>query len=134
MKWSPLAVVCCSLAAGCQVDHTAPEPVSVYGRYTLKTMNGQRVPAVFSSSPNFKIEFMRGMITLHQNQEFYDSTDIRRTEGTLVRRVMDVAQGTFVQNGAVISLSSTRGERYTVTFDQGTLTQNLAGSILVYRR
>jgi hypothetical protein len=77
---------------------------------------------------------MKGVVTLHPNLEFFDSTDIRRTEGTLVRRVMDVAHGTFVQTGAQISLSSTRGERYTMTFDQRTLTQSLAGSVLVYRR
>jgi hypothetical protein len=134
MKWSLLAVLGSGLVGGCHTDHTAPEPTSVYGRYVLRTMNGKPVPEVFSTSPTLRLEFMHGAVTLHPNHVFFDSTEIRRTEGTLVRRVIDVAQGTFVQTGALISLTSTRGERYSMTFDQRTLTQNLGGSVLLYRR
>jgi hypothetical protein len=122
------------LLAACQSDSTAPVETTVYGRYVLRTLDGDAVPAVFTDATNFKLEIMKGVVTLNQDHTFTDSTDVRRTEGTLVRRVVDVAAGTFEHNGAVITLSSTRGERYTMTFSDRTLTQNLGGSILVYRR
>jgi hypothetical protein len=122
------------LLAACQEDNTAPVETTVYGRYVLRTLDGDVVPAVFTDATNFKIEIMKGVVTLNTDHTFTDSTDVRRTEGTLVRRVIDVAAGTFAQNGGVVTFSSTRGERYTMTFADRTLTQNLGGSILVYRR
>ncbi|MGH7467273.1 MAG: hypothetical protein ACRENP_04735 [Longimicrobiales bacterium] len=119
---------------GCYSDSAAPTATTVHGRYLLRTIDERPIPAVFTEQANLKLEFMRGVITLQADLTFTDSTEIRRTENQLVRRVIDVAEGTYTHNQDVINLRSTRGENYNVSFFGQSLTQNLAGIILVYRR
>jgi hypothetical protein len=134
MKLAGLLIALLALSPGCYSDSAAPAPTTVHGRYTLRTLNSEPVPAVFTEQSNLKLEFIRGVITLQPDLTFTDSTEIRRTENALVRRLIDVAEGTYTRDGAVVSLSSSRGEHYEVTFGGHTLTQNLAGVVLLYRR
>ncbi len=121
------------LLAGCYEEVGGPAP-TIFGRYTLRSVDGEAVPVIMSQVPNFKLEIMTGTITLNSDNTFKDSTDMRRTDGTVARIVTDVAQGSFVRTGDVIDLSSTRGEHYSMTVAERTLTQNLSGNILLYRK
>ena len=134
MKLAGFLFLLLGLSIGCYSDSAAPTPSTVQGRYTLRTLDDRPLPAVFTEVSNLKLEFMRGVITLQPDLTFTDSTEMRRTENALARRIIDVAEGTYTRNGNVISLSSSRGEHYEVTFGGQTLTQDLAGVILIYRR
>jgi hypothetical protein len=121
------------LLAGCYEEIGGPGP-TIFGRYSLRSVDGEAVPVIMSEVPNFKLEIMTGTILLNNDNTFTDSTEMRRTDGQVARIVTDVAHGNFVRTGDVIDLSSTRGEHYSMTIAQRTLTQNLGGSILVYRK
>jgi hypothetical protein len=122
--------------AGCYSETSEPESFTLHGRYTLRTVDDQPLPAVMADQPNLRIEFLRGVVTLNPDLSFTDSTEVRRTESTLVRRVIDVAFGTYAQSGDVVNLNSTRGEHYSMTVRNvnQSLTQQLAGSVLIYRK
>ena len=121
-------------AGGCFHDSTAPVPVSIHGRWVLKSMDGAPVPQVYAEVSNFRLEIVRGTLILNPDNTFSDTTDIRRTENQLLRRVIDVAEGTFMHVGDTIKLSSTRGEKYFMIFVDQSLKQNLGGKILLYKR
>ena len=121
------------LLIGCYEEVGGPAP-TIFGRYSLRTVDGEAVPVILTDIPNFKVEIMTGTIFLNADNTFTDSTEIRRTDGQVARIVTDVAHGSFVHNGATIDLNSTRGEHYSMTLADRTLTQNLGGNILLYRR
>ena len=121
------------LLAGCYEEVGGPAP-TIFGRYLLRSVDGQAVPAIMTDIPNFKVEIMTGTIFLNNDNTFTDSTEIRRTDGQVARIVTDVAHGSFVRTGDTIDLSSTRGEHYSMTIADRTLTQNLGGSVLLYRK
>ena len=97
-------------------------------------MDGEPVPHVYTEVTNFKLEFVGGSLTLREDNTFSDSTDLRRTENQVAHRVIDVAEGNWVQAGDTLKLNSTRGEHYFMLFSAQSLTQNLGGRILLYRR
>ena len=121
------------LLIGCYEEVGGPAP-TIFGRYSLRTVDGEAVPVILTDIPNFKVELMTGTIFLNADNTFTDSTQIRRTDGQVARIVTDVAHGSFVRSGDIIDLSSTRGERYSMTIADRTLTQNLSGNILLYRK
>lgn len=123
------------LLAGCFNDTAAPLPTDqIFGRYPLRRMNGEELPQVYTDLPTFRLEIVRGVITLNPDSTFADSTELRRIENSQTRRVIDVAEGRFELIGDTLHLRSTRGERYSMHFTSRTLTQQLGGSILVYRK
>ena len=129
------AIVAVSLAVGgCFHDSTAPVPATIHGRWVLKSMDGAPVPQIYAEVTNFKLEIVRGTLVLNADNTFSDTTDIRRTENQLARRVIDVAEGTFTQVADTVKLNSTRGEKYFMIFANRSLTQNLGGKILLYKR
>ena len=128
------ALLAVTLTAACFHDSTAPIPGTIHGRWVLKSMDGAPVPQIYAEVSNFRLEIVRGTLVLNEDNTFSDTTDLRRTENQLLRRVIDVAEGTFAQVGDTIKLSSTRGEKYFMIFAEQSLRQNLGGRILLYRR
>ena len=122
------------LATACYSDSAGPVADTTEGRYTLRTVDDQPLPAVIADVPNFRVEFMRGIVTLQSDLSFTDSTEVRRTENQVVRRVIDVAAGTWSRTGNIVTLNSTRGEHYTMTLSGRELRQTLAGSTLLYKK
>jgi hypothetical protein len=123
------------LATGaCFHDSMAPNPPTIHGRWRLHTMDGEPLPYVYAEVTNFKLEFVGGTLTLREDNTFSDSTDLRRTEYQLARRVIDVAEGNWTQVADTIKLNSTRGEHYFMVFSAQTLKQDLGGRILLYKR
>jgi hypothetical protein len=128
--------------SACGTDSSGPEP-GRYGRYTLRSINGNRPPAVLFESATSRLEFLSGTLRLNSDQTFTDSTELKVTplfrgdplQGGEVRQTTDVAWGLLRFAGDTVYLTSTRGEQYYMVFQvTGSLTQTLAGARLLYRR
>lgn len=119
------------------IDATAPIE-SRYGRYILHRINGDELPQQMVENAAMRIEFLSGALRINADGTFTDSTELRVTTfsgGNFVRLSTDVAAGTYRIAGDTVFYSSTRGEFYRMTFQSpNTLRQELAGSILIYRR
>ena len=108
-----------------------------YGHYTLHRMNGELLPATFTANTIGRVEFLRGSLWLHRDGSFSDSTEVKVTtlSDGAQRFVLDVASGMFRISNDTLYLNSTRGEQYHMRFQvAGSLTQELSGSTLVYRK
>lgn len=82
------------LLAGCYEEVGGPAP-TIFGRYSLRSVDGEAVPVIMSEVPNFKLEIMTGTILLNNDNTFTDSTELRRTDGQVARIVTDVARGSL---------------------------------------
>jgi hypothetical protein len=132
----------CVLAASCGDDASGPES-SRFGRYVLRSLNGNNVPTIQAENANARLEFLSGSLRINSDNTFTDSTEIRVTPmfrgdplpGGEVQHYYDVAWGLHRISGDTVYFSSIRGERYHMVFQaSGTLTQELAGNRLQYRR
>lgn len=130
------------LLAACTADTAGPENTRL-GRYRLSSIDGENVPTIYMESANSRMEFLSGALRLNQDGTFTDSTEVRVTPmyqgrplvgGEVVHRY-DVAWGLQRMSGDTVYLDSVRGEHYFMVFQaSGTLMQELAGSLLLYRR
>lgn len=130
------------LCASCNSDSAGPENGHL-GRYRLSTIDGRAVPAIHTETANSRLEFLSGALRLNTDGTFTDSTTIRVTPmfrgqplpGGEVVQTVDVAWGLHHMSGDTIYLDSVRGEHYFMILQaSGSLTQDLAGATLVYRR
>lgn len=134
-----LALACVVAACG---DSAGPD-AGRNGRYVLRTINGQRLPAVVQETASGRLEFFSGALRLNTDMTFTDSTDLKVTPmfmgaplvgGEVVRRT-DVAWGLYHISGDTVYFDSLRGEHYFMVFQvAGPLNQNLAGAILFYQK
>lgn len=120
--------------AACSGDTSGSAFSTEVGRWPLRTVNGTRPPAVYSTTPTLKIEIMDGVVHLHADGTYADSTEVRRTESTGTRQITDVSRGNYVRAGSTISFTSSRGEEYSMTLTETSLLQDLAGVRFIYRR
>jgi hypothetical protein len=116
---------------------------SRFHRYVLRSIDGRVVPTIFQESATSRLEFLSGAIRLNADGTFTDSTEIRVTPmfhgqplaGGEVQHHFDVAWGLHRLGGDTVYLSSLRGEEYYMVFGaSGSLTQQLGGAVLNYRR
>jgi hypothetical protein len=134
MKRAVMMIALLLATGACFHDSMAPNPPTIHGRWRLRTMDGEPLPYVYAEVTNFKLEFVSGSLTLREDNTFSDSTDLRRTEYQIARRIIDVAEGNWTQVADTIKLNSTRGEHYFMVFSEQTLKQDLGGKILLYKR
>lgn len=124
------------ILASCS-DASGPGP-SRLGRYTLRKINGADLPGIVAQNSVAKLEFLRGALRLNTDSSFTDSTDLKviPLQGGDIRLVTDVATGTYRMAKDTVYFDSVRpGEEYYMVFQTaGSLTQELGGSILVYRK
>ncbi|HET9440101.1 MAG TPA: hypothetical protein VFO52_08015 [Longimicrobiales bacterium] len=116
---------------------TAAPDTALFGRYTLRTINGAQPPAHVFENAVARIEFLSGAIHLRADQSFVDSTRIRvfRTFEGDTQLSVDVAAGNFRLSADTVHLTSVRGESYYMTFlSSGSLVQLLEGNVLIYRK
>jgi hypothetical protein len=136
-KTNLAALIAASLIApsGCVNDAVSPTEARL-GRYTLRTINGDLVPALVFENNSARLEFEGGALRLNRDNSFTDSTEVFVTFKTgEVRRTTDVAAGIYRFAGDTVYFDSTRGEHYFMVFQiAGSLTQELAGARLVYRK
>lgn len=124
------------IVAGC-ADASGPGD-SRLGRYRLARINGSELPGVVVQNAAVRLEFLSGALRLNADDSFTDSTSIKRTELVqgAVTFLTDVASGTYRISQDTVYFDSVRpGEEYFMVFQAaGSLTQQLGGSILVYRK
>lgn len=124
------------LVAGC-VDASGPGD-SRLGRYRLARINGSQLPGVVVQNAAVRLEFLSGALRLNADNSFTDSTAIKRTDLAqgAVTFSTDVASGTYRISTDTVYFDSVRpGEEYFMVFQvSGSLTQELGGSILIYRK
>lgn len=108
------------------------------GRYTLRKINGADLPGIVAENSVAKLEFLSGALRLNTDGSFTDSMDLKviPLQGGDIRRLTDVASGSFTISKDTVYFHSVRiGEEYHMVFQTaGSLTQELGGSILVYRK
>jgi hypothetical protein len=117
----------------CGIDDQGPEPGSA-GRYVLRTINGSPPPAIITASSTHELQILSGVLNLYANGTCVDSTELRRTDQAGVLEVVDVSVGSYVRAGEQINFSSVRQENYSMSVTEASLHQQLAGSVLVYRK
>ena len=129
------AVLTLVLLAACSADQpAAPSVDNPLGRYTLRTVNGGKPPAVLNITTTHKLEILDGVVNLHATGTYTDSTWLRITDQTGARLVTDVSQGSWMRAQDRVDFSSVRGEDYSMTVTETSLHQDLVGSRLIYRK
>ena len=112
-----------STLAACSLDSTGPNG-SVAGNYTLRTIDGQRLPYTFSGG----LRLMSDELTLMSDGTYQDVS--RYDDGTSF-----VDEGDYTSyNGAVTFYSSTTGETYQGSVSGDVLTQLINNYTQVFER
>ena len=113
-----------------EVDPAGPG-ADIAGTYTLRTVNGQNVPATVYEGSDLgvqaKVEVLSGSLVLAANQSFTNVTTIRQTIGTGSSSTSDAAaSGTYTRNGSTLTLTDpVRAQTFTVTLQaDGSLAQS----------
>ncbi|MEK6689527.1 MAG: hypothetical protein AABZ01_13845 [Gemmatimonadota bacterium] len=105
------------------------------GVYTLRTINGQALPFLYSQIGADKVEFLDGTVTLNADRTFIDATTFRVTEQGVVTTEVDVADGTWSLSGATVRFLLADGSSYSMIWNStDALTQVFDTFTLVYRK
>lgn len=130
------AVFAILLLAACEADEpSAPSADNPLGRYTLRTVNGSKPPALLDENVVRKLEILDGVVNLHESGSYTDSTWLRITDQSGQRETIDVSVGSWMRaEDSRVDFSSVRGEMYSMTLTETSLHQELVGSRLIYRK
>ena len=105
------------------------------GVYTLRTINGQALPFLYSQIGADMVEFMDGTVTLNADRTFIDATTFRVTEQGVVTTEVDQADGTWSLSGGTVRFLLADGSSYSMIWNStDTLTQIFDTFTLVYRK
>ena len=133
------ATLSVALVSACS-DSTGPS--TIFGTYTLATINGFNLPRLVDSDPTTgtTVEVTAGTVVVREDGTFTDHTDFRITQGSQVTTDFTEANGAWNRTGDVITFTPNDASgSYSMTISSRTLTQDFIDSsgqhfILVYRR
>jgi hypothetical protein len=111
---------------------SAVAPVSVAGSYTLQTVNGNRLPAVFYQDTQEKDEFVNGSVALSADNSWTGKLTLRGTDLTTNEEFSFTAPigGTYsLSTGSITLTDSYNGLTFQGTVSGGTLS---IGSEIVF--
>lgn len=121
------------LVAACGKD--ANDPIdTVAGTYTLRSVNGQSLPAVVYDDGSYKLEVTAASYVLAASGSFTNSISIRETENGVVTPSTEVDTGTYAVNGTTITLTDAEGDVISGTLSGDTLTFSSDGITAVSRK
>ena len=103
-------------------DSSGPD-ATIHGTYTLRTVNGQTLPATIFQDASGRFDITGGTLTLNSNGTFTDVVMFRIVSGTTTITDQASGTGTFAEAGNTVTFTTTDGETYTMTRSGGTLTQ-----------
>jgi hypothetical protein len=121
--------------AACGESGTGSEP-GIHGTYALRTINGSSLPFLLHEDEDERVLVTRGAIVLRTNGTFTDELhyDVTIADGS-TGPYGDVLSGTFQESSGVLSFQPDDGSgRYTVSLNNGRLSQSIGAYLLEYAR
>ncbi len=122
-------------ASGDGGDATGPSGISIFGTYTLQTIDGTSLPFVVIQVGNDKIEITAGSVRINSDNPYSVSLTARVTEAGTVTTETKTITGTFSTTGSDIQFSD-QGDGngpFTGSISGNTLTIIEDGDSLVFR-
>ena len=113
-------------------DSTGPEAIA--GNYTLRTIDGQDLPAVILQVLNDKVEVTAGSLRINSDLTFSSSLTAAATTSGTTTSATDTQTGTYTLNGTAITLRFQDASTSTGSITGNTLTVIDEGLSLVYRK
>ncbi len=92
-------------ACGDDGDATGTGGTSIFGTYTLQTVNGSSLPFVVIQVGNDKLEITAGSVRLNSDNTYSISISLRLTEAGTVTTETDTGAGTYTASGSTIQFS-----------------------------
>ena len=120
---------------GCGGDSTGPA-VSAVGTWNLQTVDNAPLPytAVLIANPLYKLEILSDVFVVHADGSYTETFTERETDGTTVTTTSDEDDGTWVQNGTALSITSSDQTTTGASISGNTITVSSQGLVLVYKR
>ena len=113
-------------------DSTGPGAIA--GNYTLRTIDGQDLPAVILQVLNDKVEVTAGSLRINSDLTFSSSLTAAATTSGTTTSATDTQTGTYTLNGTAITLRFQDASTSTGSITGNTLTVIDEGLSLVYRK
>lgn len=102
-------------AAGCNDTSTGPAG-SLTGTYTLRTINGQQLPAeLYYRSASNNIVILDSQITLYSDGSYADVTRVQDTQNGSTQRYDENTRGSWILSGSQLTLAD-RNDALAVTY------------------
>ena len=92
-------------ACGDDGDATGTSGTSIFGTYTLQTVDGTNLPFVLFQIGNDKLEITAGSVRLNSDNTYSLSISLRVTQAGTVTTETDTGAGTFTATGSTIQFS-----------------------------
>lgn len=122
------------LAAACGGDDGNDPIDSIAGTYTLRSVNGQALPAVLYDDGSYKIEVTGATYVLSSSGSFTNTFSLRETEAGVVTPSSESYRGTYVVNGSTVTFTDEEGDVSSATRSGDELTFSSDGITAVFRR
>lgn len=120
-------------ACGDDDDPTGPD-VEASGTYELSTVNGEALPFTLAQEGADMLEVIDGLIELHADGTFTDSTTFLRTVGGTETTEAEVFSGSYSQTGNALRFAPSGGGAYSMSVTADALTQTAGEFVLIYRK
>jgi hypothetical protein len=117
-------------------DSTAPGVASAAGSWSLQTINGTPLPfTIFDQvSPPDKLEVLSNTFVASTSGTFVETSTLRETQGTTVTTQTETDTGTWRQNNAAITITTSDGTVNTAAISGDVITASESGALFVYHR
>jgi hypothetical protein len=125
----------CVLACG-GADSTGPGVASAVGTWSLQTINGSPLPFTVSEqiSPPDKLEVLSNVFVASANGTYVETFTLRDSQGTTVTTQTESDTGTWRQNNAAITITTSDGTVNTAAISGDMITASESGALFVYHR
>ena len=110
---------------------------SLAGTYSLQTANGKAVPTIAIQDLSGTFEVLSGKVVLNANSTYMDILSYRTTASgsTDPQTLTDTLQGTYVQLGDNVTLTSSGGSVYSMSWIDGNKLAYAESQLtLIYRK
>jgi hypothetical protein len=134
-----LAVLALGALAACGGDSSTGPSSSISGTYSLKSVNGEVMPAVLGQAGSDKYEITSGSLSITNGTAYTVSLNSRTTVGGQVTTDISADAGTVTVNGTAVTFTSSAqgagATPITGTYANGnTITLTDQGTSLVFQK
>ena len=120
LRLTGLFVILTAAACG---DSSGPNS-AISGTYTLRSINGENLPAVIWQAGDDRVQVTSGSRTLNASGSYNDVTNFLVSNGTSTFPDQATETGTYTQSGNTVTFRAKSGDVYNMTLSGNTLTQN----------